>query len=60
MALAVKNPPAYAGDVSLIPGTGRFPGEGPGNLLQNSRLENPITEEPGGLQSSGSQRVRHD
>ena len=60
MALAVKNPPAYAGDVSLIPGTVRFLGEGPGNLLQNSRLENPITEEPGGLQSSGSQRVRHD
>ena len=60
MALAVKNPPAYAGDVSLISGMGRFPGEGPGNLLQNSRLENPITEEPGGLQFSGSQRVRHD
>ena len=32
----VKNPPANAGDVrdvGLIPGTGRFPGEGHGNLL---------------------------
>ena len=51
MALAVKNPPANAGDAgdaSSIPGIGRFPGGGPGNPLQNSRLENPMTEEPGG------------
>ena len=26
----------------------------------HSCLENPWTEEPGGLQSMGSQRVRHD
>ena len=30
---AVKNLPADAGDVSLIPGSGRFPGEGNGNPL---------------------------
>ena len=41
----VKNPPASAGDekdVDLIPGSGRLPGEGNGNPLQYSRLENPM------------------
>ena len=28
-----KNPPANAGDLGLIPGLGRSPGEGNGNLL---------------------------
>ena len=28
-------------DLGLIPGLGRFPGEGTGNLLQDSCLENP-------------------
>ena len=44
MALAVKNPPANAGDlidVSLIPGFGVSPGGGQGNPLQYSCLENP-------------------
>ena len=39
----VKNPPANAGDaedVGLIPGSGRSPGEGHGNRLQYSCLEN--------------------
>ena len=36
----VKNPPANAGDP--IPGSGRSPGEGSGNLLQYSCLENPM------------------
>ena len=31
-----------AGDPSLIPGLGRSPGEGDGNLLQYSCLENPM------------------
>ena len=35
-------------------------GEGNGNPLQYSCLENPWREEPGGLQSMGSQRVGHD
>ena len=30
------------GDVSLIPGSGRFPGAGRGNPLQYSCLENPM------------------
>ena len=45
-----------AGDPASIPGSGRSPGEGSGNPLQSSCLE----EEPGGLQSMGSQRVGHD
>ena len=59
----VKNPPANAGDirdVDLILGLGQSPGEGHGNPLQYSCLENSMTEEPDGLQSIGSQRVRHD
>ena len=35
-------------------------GEGNGNPLQYSCLENPWTEEPGRLESMGSHRVRHD
>ena len=52
--------PANAG---LIPGSGRAPGGGRGNPLQYSCLENPMdrgTEEPGGLQSIGSQTVGHE
>ena len=40
--LSVKNPPATAGDVSSIPGSGRSPGEGNGNPLQYSCLGNPM------------------
>ena len=36
----VKNVPAEAGDLGLIPGPGRSPGGGHGNPLQNSCLEN--------------------
>ena len=45
VALVVKNPPARAGDMrdtGLIPGLGRSPGEGNGNPLQYSCLENSI------------------
>ena len=38
----VKNPPTYAGDVDLIPGLGRNPGEGNGNPIQYSCLENSM------------------
>ena len=37
----IKNLPANAGDASLIPGSGRCPGEGNGNPLQYSCLGNP-------------------
>ena len=49
-----------AGDPGSIPGSGRSPGEGNGNPLQYSCLENPIDEEPDRLQSMGSRRVGHD
>ena len=38
----VKNPPINAGDAGLIPGSGRSPGEGNGNPLQYSCLENAM------------------
>ena len=38
----IKNSPANAGDAGLIPGSGRFPGEGNGNPLQYSCLGNAI------------------
>ena len=45
MALAVKNPPANAGDikdVGSIPGSGRSPGGGHDDPLQYSCLEKPM------------------
>ena len=45
LAHVAKNPPASAGhmrDTGLIPGLGRSPGEGKGNRLQYSCLENPM------------------
>ena len=38
----VKNLPAKVGDVALIPELGRSLGEGNGNPLQHSCLENPM------------------
>ena len=38
----------------------RSPGEGNGNLLQYSCLENPMEEEAGGLHSIGSQSIAHN
>ena len=58
--LVVKNLPANVGDSGSIPGSGRSPGEGNGNPLQYSWWKIPWTEEPGWLQSMGSQRVGHD
>ena len=59
----VKNPPASAGDAgdsSSVLESGGSPAGGNGNSLQYSCLENPWAEEPGGLQSTGSQRVGND
>ena len=44
-----------AGDLGLIPGLGRSPGVGHGNLLQYSCLEDPMDEGPGGLHLMESQ-----
>ena len=40
--LEVKAPACNAGDPGSIPGSGRSPGEGNGNTLQYSWLENPM------------------
>ena len=51
-----KESTCNVGDLSLIPGSGRSSGGGHGSPLQYSGLENPMNrEEPGGLQSMGSQ-----
>ena len=47
------------GDLGSIPGSERSPGEGNGNSLQYSCLENLI-ENHGGLESIGLQRFGHD
>ena len=53
--LSGKESTCQARDPGLIPGSGRFPGEGNVNPLQYSCLGHPWTEGPGGLQSMGSQ-----
>ena len=56
----VKNLPANVGDVDLIPGSGRSPGEGNGNLLQYSCLEYSMDRGAWYYISIGPQRVRQD
>ena len=58
----VKNPPANAGDVGLIPRQGRFPAEGNDDPVQHSCLGNPMDRgawqagySPWGLQESQTQ-----
>ena len=55
----VKNLLANAGDAGSIPGPARSPGGGNVKQLQYS-CRIPWMEEPGGLQSMGLPRVRHD
>ena len=62
MVLVVKNPLANTRDVrdaDSIPGSGRALGGKHGTLSNILAWIIPWTEEPGGLQSMGSQRVRH-
>ena len=49
-----------AGDMGSIPGSGSSPGGGHGSHSNICAWRIPWTEEPGGLQSVESQRVRHD
>ena len=51
----VKNPPANAGDSGLIPGSGRSLEKEMATHSSILAWEIPGTEEPGGLQSMGSQ-----
>ena len=54
----VKASACNAGDLGLIPGSGRSPGEGNGNPLQYSGLENPTDREAWWLQFRDLKRVR--
>ena len=49
-----------AGDLGLIPGSGRSPGEGNGNPLQYSCLENPMDRGVWQATVHGFLRVGHD
>ena len=53
-----KESACHTGDPGAIPGSRRSPGGGHGNPLLAWRI--PRTEEPGGLQPMGSQRVGHN
>ena len=59
VAQMVKESACNAGDLGSIPGLGRSPGRGHANPLFLPG-ESPWTEEPGRLQSVGSQRVGYD
>ena len=59
----VKNLPVNAGDIrdmGSIPGSGRSMEEGMATHSSILAWRMPWAEEPGGLQSMGSQRGRHD
>ena len=59
----VKNPSASAGGIGhsgSVPGSGRSPGEGNGNPIQYSCLENPMDRRVWWATVYGSQRVGHD
>ena len=63
VVLVEKNQPANAGDigdVGSIPGSGRSPGEEHGTHSSILAWRIPWTEESGGLQSMGLQRVGHE
>ena len=55
-----KESACNAEDTGLISGLVRSPGEGSGKPFQYSCLGNAMTEEPGSLQSMGSQKVGHN
>ena len=62
MALVVKNPPANAGDEMQVPSLDQENPLEEGMATHSSILSwrLPWTEEPGGLQSIGLERVGHD
>ena len=55
----VKSLPADAGDADPSPGSGKSPGEGHATHSGILAWKIPWTEDPGGLQIMGSQRVGH-
>ena len=56
----IKASACNVGDLGSIPGSGRSPGEGNGNPLQYSCLENPMDGGAWWATVHGLQRVRHD
>ena len=59
----VENPPGEVGDTrgtSSVPGLGRSPEGGNGNLLQYALWDNPMDRGAWQATSMGSQRVRHN
>ena len=66
VAQSVKKPPAVqestfnAGDLDSICGSGRYPGEGNGNLLQYSCLKSPMNRGTCLAIVHGVARVRHN
>ena len=55
-----KESACNVGDLGLIPGSGRSPGKEMATHSSIPAWKIPWTEEPGGLQSMGLQRVGHD
>ena len=55
----VKDPLANAEDVGSIPGLGRSSGEGNGNTLQYSGLENPMDTGMWGAMAHGVPKESH-
>ena len=63
MVLVINNLPASVGDIKeagSIPGSERPPGGGNGYHSSTLAWRIPWTEEPGGLQPMGLQRVGHN
>jgi len=60
IAQSVKNPPAMEETRVQFPGLGRSPGEGNGNPLQYSCLENPMDRGAWRATVHGLARVGHD
>ena len=58
--LSGKEPACQTREMGLIPGSGRFPGEGNGNPLQYSCLGNPMDGEEWWATVHGSQRIGHN
>ena len=60
MGGGVKESACNAGDLGLTPGSGRSPGEGNGNPLQYSCVDNPMDEGTWQATVHGVTRVRHN
>ena len=58
--LVVKNLPVSAGDLGLMPGSGRSPGEGNDNPVQYSCLGNPMDRGSWRATDMGVARVGHE